>query len=154
MTHCFPTYTCQIYGQVFRTCIRASNILDFLPNLHASYLLLVHQVSVLLSASSEPLVTETLLPSRYSLPHVGRNSGLSPPAVRPAGRTNKKARIRRAGLNRKRRLNALRSRFVRDSAASDRQYGGLHGGKGFQSKRCRPRTSSHRLRRREPILQA
>ena len=64
--------------------------MDLLPTEQASHLFLVHQASALLSASSRPLVTKTPLPSRYSLPHVGRIGGLAPPAVRPAGRTIKR----------------------------------------------------------------
>ena len=55
----------------FRTCIWALSRFAPLPAQYASYLLLVHQASVLLSASSRPLVTKTPLPSRYFLPHVG-----------------------------------------------------------------------------------
>lgn len=70
----------------------ASKMQDFLPSKYASNPLLVHQTSVLLLASSRPLVTKTPLPSRYSFPHTGRNSGLTPPAVRPAGRTSGRRR--------------------------------------------------------------
>lgn len=54
-----------------RTCIWALSLTALLPTQYASYLLLVHLVSVLLAASSRPLVTKAPLPSRYFLPHVG-----------------------------------------------------------------------------------
>ena len=64
-------FTCRIYIVAFRTCIRTLSPCALLSNNDASYPLPVRQASVLLSASSRPLVTKTPLPSRYSLPHVG-----------------------------------------------------------------------------------